>query len=72
MSSEDIFKIGSLVRVNRNSKISKYSNHPNCIGTIVSIWSLDNEDDNRYAIVMWSNGAKSSILLGWLDVVMET
>jgi len=72
MISGDTFKIGSLVRVNRNSKLSMHSNHPDCIGTIVSIWSLDDEDDNRYAIVLWSNGAKSSILLGWLDVVMET
>tara|TARA_E500000331_G_scaffold118845_1_gene116050 strand:+ start:2317 stop:2535 length:219 start_codon:yes stop_codon:yes gene_type:complete len=72
MSSGDIFKIGRLVKVNRSSELAKHSGHPDCIGTIVSIWSLDDKEDNRYAMVMWSNGAKSSILLSWLDVVMET
>ena len=72
MGSGDIFKIGRLVKVNRGSELSKHSSHPDCIGTIVSIWSLDDKEDNRYAMVMWSNGAKSSILLAWLDIVVET
>ena len=60
------------MRVNREFADPGSSRQPDCIGTIFKIWSLNDRDDNKYAMVMWSNGTKSSVSLTWLELVMET
>ena len=72
MSPRDKLKIGSLVKVNDLMDTSKRSGYPDCIGTIMGIWGLGDRQGRQYAMVMWSNGTKSSISVEYLDIVMET
>jgi len=71
MAPGDTIKIGSLVKLkDPNSRES--SSYPDCIGTVVGVWDLNDLLEDVYVMVMWSNGTKSSILVSKLAIVMQT
>ena len=71
MASGHDIKVGNLVKLKEPSS-GENSSYPDCIGTVVSVWDLNDSDENVYVMVLWSDGTKSSILVSRLTIVMQT